>query len=77
MYLYTFLFSAASTRYMRLTTLYLASTVFIEPTITVSVLEQSYAFDTLEGRLHPVATDLASPLTPLQFNTPLVIGVVK
>ena len=68
------LFSTASPRYTRPTVLYDSATVFIEPTITISKMQQS--FDTLDGRAQPVATESVIPLTPIPLNLPLVIGMI-
>ena len=69
------LLSAASTtwRYIEPTIHYQTTTVFVELTITVSMLEQP--LHTPDSRTQPVATDLASPLTPVQLNLPLMIGM--
>ena len=69
-----FLSAASTRRYPEPTIHYHATTVFVELTVTVSVLEQ--LLHTLDSRAQPVATDLASPLTPVQFNLPIVIGMV-
>ena len=65
------LLSAASTwRYTEPKIHYHAT---IELTITVSMLEQS--LHTPDSRTQPVATKPASPLTPVQLNLPLMIGM--
>ena len=69
------LLSAASTwRYPDSTIHYHATTVFVEMTITVSVLKQ--LLHTLDSRVQPVATADALPLTPGEVNLSLVIGTV-
>ena len=70
------LLSAASTwRYTADSTIhYHATTVFVEMTITVSVLKQ--LLHTLDSRVQPVATANALPLTPGEVNFSLVIGTV-
>ena len=68
------LLSAASNwRYPYPTIHYYATTVFVELTITVSILKQS--LHTLDSRAQPVATDHALPLKPMQLDLPLAIGM--
>ena len=69
------LLSVASTwRYTELTIHYHATTVFVEMTITVSMMEQP--LHTPDSRTQPVATEPALSPTPMQLNLPLVIGIV-
>ena len=68
------LLSAASNwRYPDPTIHYHATTIFVELTITVSMLTQS--LHTLDSRAQPVATDRALPLKPMELNLPLAIGM--
>ena len=68
------LLSAASNwRYPDPTIHYYATTIFVELTITVSMLTQS--LHTPDSRAQPVATDRALPLKPMELNLPLAIGM--
>ena len=70
------LFSAASTAYLESTIYTQTTAANVEPTITVSIVEQQFnTFEQPQDGVQPIATESATPLTLTHLSLPLVIGM--